>query len=144
MKTRNLLLVSLLLTASSSVGFSQSCTLEVSIANIREVKGSIRASLFTEKSDFLKKEFVGKQIQIEDKAMTLTFTNLPPGEYSLSVIHDENENGELDTNFIGIPKEGFAFGNDALGTFGPPDFDKTIVKLQNDGITKHAINLKYY
>lgn len=143
MKIRILPFAILLLLISSSTVQSQSATLEVIVTNIKELKGSLRASLFTSESMFLKEEYIGKVVKITSKTMTILFENLPNGDYALSVIHDENENSELDTNFMGIPKEGFAFGNNALGSFGPPSFEKTIVSLK-DGETSQSLTLKYY
>jgi uncharacterized protein (DUF2141 family) len=39
------------------------------------------------------------------------------------VFHDENSNGKLDTNLLGIPREGVSASNNAKGHFGPPKFD---------------------
>lgn len=50
------------------------------------------------------------------------FTDVPPNRYALKAFHDVNANGALDTNWMGMPKEPYGFGNDAMGTFGPPDF----------------------
>ncbi len=136
------LLITLYMLASSSVMYAQA-TLEIEVVNIREAKGLISASLFTDESSFLKKEFAGKTLKASGKTVVLQFDNLPVGNYALSLIHDENGNGDLDKNFMGIPKEGFAFGNNALGTFGPPDFDETLIKLK-EGISKQSITLKYY
>jgi len=144
MKTRILpFAILLLLTISSSAILAQPATLEVVVTNIKEIKGSLRASLFTNESMFLKEEYRGQVVKVTGQVMTILFENLPKGDYALSVIHDENENGELDTNFMGIPNEGFAFGNNAQGTFGPPSFDKTLVEI-SEGVTKHSIRLKYY
>jgi len=52
-----------------------------------------------------------------------SFSGVAPGDYAASVFHDENENGELDRNFMGMPKEGVGASNDAAGSFGPPKFD---------------------
>jgi uncharacterized protein (DUF2141 family) len=48
--------------------------------------------------------------------------DVPPGEYAISCFHDENGNGKLDTNWLGIPKEGVCASNDATRTTGPPRF----------------------
>lgn len=133
----------LLLTISSSAILAQPATLEVVVTNIKEIKGSLRASLFTNELMFLKEAYRGQVVKVAGQAMTILFENLPKGDYALSVIHDENDNGELNTNFMGIPNEGFAFGNNALGTFGPPSFDKTLVEI-SEGVTKQSISLKYY
>ena len=56
---------------------------------------------------------------------TLRFlvSDLPAGRYAVNAFHDENDNGELDTNLVGIPSEGYGFANDPSTTFGPPDFE---------------------
>jgi uncharacterized protein (DUF2141 family) len=43
------------------------------------------------------------------------FADLKPGHYAIRVMHDENENGELDTNFMGMPIEGYGFSNNPEG-----------------------------
>lgn len=121
---------------------AQTATLEVNVNNIKSQKGSIRVGLFTTEKDFLKNAVKGKVVKISGTDVTVIFENLEPGDYALSVIHDENENGELDTNSFGIPKEGFAFGNNAMGLFGPPTFEKAKVAL-NGQVVRQVIKLKY-
>jgi uncharacterized protein (DUF2141 family) len=117
-------------------------TIEVTVKNIKEVKGSIRVGLFNSESTFLKEAVDGKIVKVSGSEITVSFENLKPGEYAVSVIHDENDNGDLDTNVVGIPKEGFAFGNNAVGMFGPPDFAKAKVKVDGQ-VIKQVINLNY-
>lgn len=50
------------------------------------------------------------------------FAQIAPGTYALAVIHDENLNGKLDANWLGIPSEGYGFSNDARAALGPPSF----------------------
>jgi len=47
---------------------------------------------------------------------------LPPGEYALSVFQDEDDNGKLKSNFIGLPKEPAALSNNLRPKFGPPRY----------------------
>src|SRR3954470_1547612 len=117
-------------------------TLEVVVKNLKEVKGTIRVGLFSNENDFLKKAIEGKVVKATANEITVTFENIKEGDYALSVIHDENENGELDKNMFGMPKEGFAFGNNAMGTFGPPSFEEAKVTLGKVKVTQ-IINLKY-
>lgn len=121
---------------------AQSTSLVVNVNNIKSQKGSIRVGLFSNEKDFLKNAVEGKVVKISGGEMTIVFENLKPGDYALSVIHDENENGELDSNAIGIPKEGFAFGNNSMGTFGPPSFEKAKVEVRDQPV-KQVIKLKY-
>ena len=127
---------------AASFQVNAQANLEVTVKNIKETKGSIRVGLFTNEDDFLKKAADGKVVKASKSEVTVVFENLKPGTYAVSVIHDENENGELDKNVMGIPKEGFAFGNNAMGTFGPPDFDKAKVTIEKSPL-KQVINLKY-
>jgi uncharacterized protein (DUF2141 family) len=65
----------------------------------------------------------------------------PPGAYALSVIHDENGNGRLDTR-LGIPREGFAFSNNPRIWFGPPSFTAARFQLPPEG-TALNVQMKY-
>ena len=54
-------------------------------------------------------------------------------------MHDENGNGELDANFVGIPREPWAFSNNARGNFGPPTWEDT--KFELNGQATQTIEL---
>lgn len=136
----------LVITAISLLCLSQAhaqAKLEVTVKNIKESKGTIRVGLFTTEKDFLKNAALGKVVKATAKEITVIFENLKPGDYAVSVIHDENENGELDSNIMGIPKEGFAFGNNAMGMFGPPTFEKAKITL-NKTNDRQVVDLKYF
>ena len=70
-------------------------------------------------------------IQQRAHAGTLRFVlrDLPPGRYAVAAFHDENGNGELDTNLVGIPSEGTGFANDPPSSFGLPDFESAALTL---------------
>lgn len=61
--------------------------------------------------------------------VTVTYTDLPAGEYAVKVFHDINSDSELNTSWIGWPKEPYGFSNDAMGTFGPPSFEQASFKV---------------
>jgi uncharacterized protein (DUF2141 family) len=61
-------------------------------------------------------------INIRKSQARCDFEDIPPGTYAIAVVHDENMNGKLDTNLLGIPTEGYAFSNDAKGLLGAPSF----------------------
>lgn len=54
---------------------------------------------------------------------TCRFDEVAPGTYAVSVLHDVNSNGDLDSNMLGIPKEPLGFSNGAKPKRGPPSFD---------------------
>jgi uncharacterized protein (DUF2141 family) len=60
----------------------------------------------------------------EDGTYLARFGKLPPGEYAVVVVHDENDNGKLDTGFLGFGGESYAYSNDAKPLFGRPGFDE--------------------
>jgi len=117
--------------------------LRVEVVNIKKSSGFIRVGLFDNEKDFLKKAVLGKSVSANEGKVTVVFESIPAGEYAISVIHDENNNEELDLNFLGIPKEGFGFGNDAKGAFGPPSFDKAKVKI-GEAVVNNVITLRYF
>jgi uncharacterized protein (DUF2141 family) len=123
-------------------GFSQT-RLEISVEKIRNTTGTVRVGLFASDETFLKKAIDGKVIKA-DNVVTVIFEDLKPGDYAISVIHDENENSELDMNTFGIPKEGFAFGNNSMGLFGPPSFEKAKITIVSGKTVKQTLELKYF
>ncbi len=60
---------------------------------------------------------------LRNGAAQIVFLGLPPGRYALRAFADENSNGKMDANLLGIPTERYGFSNDARGVMGPPGFD---------------------
>lgn len=71
------------------------------------------------------------------------FESVPPGEYAIACFHDENDNAELDTNFLGIPSEGTGASNDAYGLFGPPRYEDARFRVSAAGPRSVSIQLHY-
>ena len=118
--------------------FSQSLScpgIHVTILNIRNSTGTIDCALFDSPAGFpievLRSATNVMVIKIRDTQARCDFLDIPPGTYALAVIHDENMNGELDTNWMGIPKEGYGFSNDAKALLGPPSFSEA--RFRYDG-----------
>jgi uncharacterized protein (DUF2141 family) len=65
-------------------------------------------------------------------AARVEFPGLAPGAYAVAVYHDENGNGKMDANFLGIPKEPTGASNDAKGKMGPPKFEDARFALDGD------------
>ena len=62
----------------------------------------------------------------------LVLRDVPPGRYGVSVMHDKNANGKLDSNIVGIPTEPDGASRDARGRMGPPAFEDAAVDVQGD------------
>ena len=105
--------------------------MEVVISGVKDDSGTIIVGLFSDEESFLKKPIIGKTVKATQGKVIVVLEGIPEGTYGLSIIHDSNSNGALDSNFFGIPKEGFGFSNDAMGTFGPPSFEKAKLVISN-------------
>lgn len=113
----------------------------ITIDNIKSQKGVLIVALFDTEDDFMKKTYRQKIITLEDAKSPVHFENIPAGIYAVSIIHDENENGELDTNWAGIPKEPFGFSRKSMGNFGPPSFKDTCMEVK-DGAVSTTVKMK--
>ena len=100
--------------------------IHLNILNIRNSTGTVACALF-ESPDGFPIEFLHYAtnimvIKIRDAQARCDFLDIPPGTYALGVVHDENMNGKLDTKWLGIPKEGYGFSNDAKAFLSAPSF----------------------
>ena len=74
----------------------------------------------------------GTKSEITNHSCTIIFENIPKGTYAVSIFHDENNNGKLDTNFFGIPNEDYGCSNNAKGFMGPPKWQDAKFKLNTN------------
>jgi uncharacterized protein (DUF2141 family) len=100
--------------------------IHVTVLNIRNSAGAVACALF-ESPDGFPTEFLRfatriMVMRVRDTRARCDFADIAPGTYALGVIHDENLNGKLDANRLGIPSEGYGFSNDARAAFGAPSF----------------------
>ena len=106
---------------------SSSCPgIHVKVLNIRNSTGTVDCALFDSPVGFPIEVLLSATnvmvIRVRKTEARCDFEDIPPGTYALAVIHDENMNGKLDTNSLGIPTEGYGFSNDAKGVGGAPPF----------------------
>lgn len=71
-------------------------------------------------------------IKVVNRKSFIRIENLKPGKYAISVIHDADENGELNTNPFGYPLEKYGFSNNAKAYFSAPAFSKAAFELKNE------------
>jgi len=98
----------------------------VVVTGLRSARGQVLACLTAQASAFpdCRKDPESHRLVMpapQHGPLTLDFGAIPPGRYAVSLIHDENANGKLDTVLI-MPREGFGFSRDAKVRFGPPSF----------------------
>ena len=111
--------------------------------DLKDAKGSIKYLVFKGKDGFpdqAEKSFLQGSLPAT-KAADGVVLLLPDDTYAVSVIHDQNDNGKLDTNFLGIPQEGFGFSNNPRIFFGPPSFSSASFDSKDIKVIK--IQMKY-
>ena len=117
--------------------------LEVKIERLRNDRGLLHLCVTREPAHFpdCGKDPRALKHSIAGAGGPVRFTGLAPGGYALSIFHDENRNGRLDT-LLGIPREGFGFSRNPVVRFGPPRFDQVRLNL-GGGITRHSVRMQY-
>lgn len=97
----------------------------VKATNVRSTKGKVGVAVFNTAKGFpdVPASLKRVRVDIEGTTATAVIDDLEPGTYAVAVTHDENGNDKIDTNFLGIPKEGYGFSNDARRRTGPPSFN---------------------
>ena len=117
-----LLVISSMIYAQDSAAVaSDTGTLVVILKNFPNDDGFAMVALTNSQENYEAEgeAFMGETARIKEKKAEVRFSSLPYGEYAIKVFHDEDEDNELDTNFLGIPSEAFGFSNNARGSFGP-------------------------
>lgn len=124
--------------------FASAADLTVRIEGVRSADGDIRVALhrradgvdFPDSAGILK-----AAMRPAGKAGDLVFAGLAPGVYAVAAFHDEDRDGDLNTNLLGMPTEGYGFSNEARGTFGPPGFDAAAFTIRA-GEERPAVTVK--
>lgn len=111
----------------------------------RSTKGLMRVCMTRNKAHFPKCEddpaaFKGSVAASKDAH--ILFSNVPPGDYALMVMHDENSNAKLDT-MLGIPREGVGFSRNPRLRFGAPGYDAVVFKVPA-GESSTVVKLQYF
>lgn len=131
-------LTSIILFSTVSIGQSantnsdEDMTLSVNVKNIKQKKGKILIAVFDNEEQFMKHRISEKTVSVEKLGNMNIELKLPKGKYAITLFHDINDNNELNTNLIGIPKEPYGFSNNPRIVFGPPGFKQTSFDLMSN------------
>jgi uncharacterized protein (DUF2141 family) len=121
--TKHLFLASFLLSCVSGTAIAE--CLDVTIA-AQGREGTVLVGVYGTKQPFPKpgEHLVASKAALANGAATMRFDDVPTGRYALAAGIDENKNGKVDVNFLGVPSEPVAFSKGAEASmFGPPAFD---------------------
>lgn len=99
--------------------------LSIEISGLKNNEGQIHLELRNEREETI----AAASENLSGLRCVIVIRDLEPGKYSFKYFHDANNNKVLDTNWLGIPKEGFGFSNDPGISFGPPPSEKILFEL---------------
>jgi uncharacterized protein (DUF2141 family) len=140
-----LLLLSVLLMGNMHSN-GQKKVVDFHFINFSNDNGTARVGVYNNPKNFCNesikpyKEVSGK---ISNKECTLSIFDLPDGEYAFTLLHDENEDAVMNYNFLGLPKEGYAFSNNAFPILSKPSFNTCKIKISNGIIVSQTIHVRY-
>lgn len=116
----------------------------VNVSNIKSNEGKILVGFYQNPKLFLKDEglVISQAFDIPNNASDIntTFSSIQEGTYAIGVFQDLNNNGKLDVNFFGIPKEPYAFSNNTKPLFKAPSFEQCKFEIAEN--TPNKINIR--
>lgn len=120
--------------------------LTVKISGIRNEKGLVRVSLFTDDESFaMEKPYYDKSLSkagMQNGRLTIVFQDIPPGWYGVAVLDDEDENRKMGYRWL-IPAEGFGFSDYILKKLRRPRFEEFRFEMRGADKTVE-VALKYW
>jgi uncharacterized protein (DUF2141 family) len=118
---------------------------EVTVTGFKNEEGTTRLALFLDASvwpDGDSSIFATAVVPISDGQAVAVFEGVPAGPFAVSVFHDEDDDGELDSAALGIPSEPYGFSGDARDLFGPPSFKEAHIELAAGETKQITIRVK--
>jgi len=129
----------------SILGLTQVGTLTLELVGFRNLMGVVNLGLFSSPAGFpngAAQAVRSGSFAISASPLILTFPDLPFGRYAATVHHDENQDGVLNVNALGIPREGIGFSGDPQIWRGAPPFHKAAFDFTADSRSR-LITMKY-
>jgi len=121
-------------------------TVVLEIEGIRSDEGQLIIAVFRNEEDFrnehpaVRKRYSKAGLQGDKMTITL---QLSPGSYGIAVLDDENLDDDMTLNFIGYPREGFAFSGFEQKGLAKPRFDQFCFVLEEASQKRVKAQLKY-
>ena len=125
-------------------GQASAARISVTIQGVHSAQGSVFVGLYATPSKFLNgtQNDAMRRVPASTGPITVVFDNLPAGTYAVGAYHDENGNEHLDTNFLGLPEEGYALSNGVRAVTSKPTFQQAAFTVGNQGAAI-ALHIRY-
>lgn len=117
--------------------------LQVDVEGLRNSRGVLQGCLTADRQSFpdCRRDPKAMKVTVPAGTRRLVFSNFPPGDYAVTLFHDTNANGKLDT-VLGLPLEGFGFSRSPVVRFGPPRYDDVNIRL-GSGFSRITVRVQY-
>ena len=120
---------------------ARAADLSLNVAAGPATEATLYIALYADAASFsASKPLASQSLPLREGKARVVFAGLPPGRYAVRAYADENGNGKLDTNLVGLPTERYGFSNDARGKLGAPDFEAAAIGVDAD--LQSAIHLR--
>ena len=119
-------------------------TVLLEVSSFKNTRGTLNCRLFTKPSDFPDGEgILTVRVPIAGPNTSCTFSNIEPGTYAVAVVHDENSDGKLDKNFVGVPSEGYGVSNNKTYALSAPKWDESVFTIAPSESKTLQVKLRY-
>jgi len=127
-----------------AAGPASAARIIVTIDGLKTAQGNVFVGLYASPAKFLQGNQADAQRRVRASTgpVTVAFDNLPPGTYAVGAFHDENANDHLDTNFLGLPTEGYALSNGVRAVMAKPTFQQAAFSVGN-GDKPVSLHIRY-
>jgi len=127
-----------------AAGPASAARIIVTIDGLKTAQGNVFVGLYASPAKFLQGNQADAQRRVRASTgpVTVAFDNLPPGTYAVGAFHDENANDHLDTNFLGLPTEGYALSNGVRAVMAKPTFQQAAFSVGN-GDKPVSLQIRY-
>jgi uncharacterized protein (DUF2141 family) len=101
-------------------------SLDINVSNVQINQGKVIVEIYQNSESWLDRPFREATLPTDAEAITASF-QVPLGKYAIAIYQDTDDDGEMDSNFLGIPKEPIGFGNN-YKPFGKPKFESAAIE----------------
>lgn len=116
----------------ATAALAQAATVEVTIENVKSTEGPLLIAVYDKGDDYRKKAIRELKVAAVTPATTLSLADLPPGDYAITLFHDRNGNGKIDSNLFGIPTEPYGFSGNPKNLMSPATWEQSRFSVASD------------
>ncbi|MCC5929739.1 MAG: DUF2141 domain-containing protein [Cyclobacteriaceae bacterium] len=134
------------LSARANTTGEEMLSMKITVKGLRSDKGKIWLSIFNSEAGFPENHqsaFFTDVIILPNGEKTFWVTGLPIGQYAIALLHDENGNGIMDKNLIGLPTEGYGLSNNPPKKMRAPRFSEAKLELMHSK-QEISIEMQYF